>query len=85
MTDKHEWANLIIRGAREDGSIAIIDAINKVTASGIANRGSVMVACAQIMAQTIVDAGSENADVIRAAIMTLIDDYAIRLAMEEPT
>ena len=77
----HLWANLIIQGAREDGAMEIIAMINKISGAGRANRGSVMVACAQMMAQTIIAAGADAKEV-REGIMTLIDDYATRLATE---
>jgi hypothetical protein len=82
MTD-HTWANVIIRGAKEDGAMAIIEAINQITASGRANTGSCAVACAQILAQIVVQADPRDAPEVRQGIMSLIDDYAIRLAVEK--
>ena len=60
----------------------IITAVNAIVAAGRANRGSVVVAYAQLMAQTIAQSGPDVAPEIRQGIMTLIDDYALRLAME---
>jgi hypothetical protein len=42
-----------------------------------------MMACAQLVAQTITAAPPDVAKEVREGIMALIDDYAMRLAMEE--
>ena len=83
MGEDHQWANLIIQGALQEGAMAVIDAVNVLTHSGKANRGSVIVACAQMMAQTIVAANPADAREVRAGIVALIDDYAMRLATEK--
>jgi hypothetical protein len=79
----HTWANLVILGATDDGARAVVDAINKLTRAGPTNRACVIVACTQILAQNITQAGPDIAAQVREGIMTLIDDYAARLAMEE--
>lgn len=83
MTD-HKWADLIIQRARDDDAALVVDAINKLVASRRANNGSVILACAQVLAQTIVNAPPGDAKEVREGIIGLIDDFAMRLAMEAP-
>lgn len=81
MTD-HRWANTIRQGARDDDAALVVDAINHLTATHRVNNGSVILACTQVMAQTIVNAPPGNAREVREGIISLIDDYAMRVALE---
>jgi hypothetical protein len=76
----HLWANLVIAGARDEEAIKVVKAINRLTVSGECNRGSIITACAQILAQCITGAPPNVAAEVRAGIMGLIDDFAMRLA-----
>lgn len=78
-----EWATRIREGARGDNDALIIDAINRSVVNHRANNGSVMLACAQILAQTIVNAPPDIAREVRQGIISLIDDYAMRVALEK--
>lgn len=80
----HYLANVIIQGARDDQAILVFRAINRLTRYGSMNRGSVMVACAQILAHCITQAEPEIAPEVREGIIGLIDSYAMRLAVEKP-
>ena len=80
--DTRHWVNTIISGARDEGVVAIVAAINAATAARQANAGSVVVACSQVLGQIIARAGPEIAPEIRAAIMGLIDDHAMRAVLE---
>lgn len=81
MTD-HHWANTIRQGARDDDAALVVDAINHLTATRHVNNGSIILACAQVLAQTIVNAPAGNAREVREGIISLIADYAMRVAME---
>lgn len=80
-TPGQTWAALIRRGATPGGANVIIAAINAETANGV-NRGAVMVACAYVLAQSIVAAGADNAAEIRDGIRALVDGYATEVALE---
>jgi hypothetical protein len=77
-----EWARIIRDGAPDREVCVVIDAINVRTASYQANRGAVIVACAQILAQSIVGEPSISAE-IRAGIVALIDGFAMQAAIQE--
>ena len=76
-----EIANILMNNADDDEIATIIDAIN--TTHGRVNCASIVIACAQTLAQHITAAG-KLAPHMRRGIMTLIDDYATRVATEEP-
>lgn len=82
--NNHQWANTILEATKDHEVIAVLDAVNRLTHTHKANRGAVIVACAQMLAQTIVAADPDVAREVREGIMTLIDDYAIRLAVDAP-
>jgi hypothetical protein len=84
MLDGRHWANSFRAGSHDDEAAAIVDAVNMITTAGHANVASVVLACSQMLAQTIAHAGPEIAPEVRAAILTLIDDYAMRYAVEPP-
>jgi hypothetical protein len=79
MTDGRHWANIILAGTNEAGIIATIEAVNKVSTPR--NVGSTILACAQILGQVIATAGPDIAPEVRAGIIRLIDDYAMRAAI----
>jgi hypothetical protein len=82
MDDPH-WANVIRAGSSDEGVMAVIDALNALSAARRCNIADVLVGCAQMLAQTITFADPEIAKEIRAGIMTLIDGYATRLAIDK--
>lgn len=77
------WAAAIQRGAPDEQVFAIIDAINVLTAAGNANRAALMVAAAQLLAQSITAAPRNIAPDIRAGIMVLIDGFAMQFAVDD--
>jgi hypothetical protein len=77
----HLWADAIRKGADAGRSNDIVRSINEATANRRANRGDVMVACASILAQSIVSAGPDDAADMRAGIAALIDGFAMQLAV----
>ncbi len=86
MTEQHwnqvdaaRWAILIRDSADSTQVKAVIDAINGLTHARQANRAAVIVACAQIIGQNI-QGESAVADEMRAAIITMIDGYALGMA-----
>jgi hypothetical protein len=81
MAAGQEWAAMIRSGAGSGDASAIIDAINRMTAARQAYRGAVMLACAQVLAQSIVEAGPDRAPGIRSGIMALIDGFATQAAI----
>jgi hypothetical protein len=76
------WAALVRDGSSERGVTGIITAVNLETKSRGATQGDVIVACAQILGQSIAPGGPHMAVELRQAIMTLIDGYAFRVAVE---
>ena len=76
------WAAIIRNRATNEGIQAVVAAINLQTASGQTTRGSVIVACTQVLAQAITGA-PDIAAAMRAGILALLDGYAMRLAVEE--
>ncbi len=73
----NEWARVIQNGTSDRDVRAVISAINE---SGV-NGAAVMVACTQVLAQSITDASPDIAREVRAGLLALIDGYATRLAM----
>ena len=77
-----EWAEVVRDGSSEGGVKRVIGAVNDETRCRLANRADVIVACAQILGQNI--AGEpEVAREIRAAIMEMVDGYAMHSAVLE--
>lgn len=84
MTYGQRWADVIIQGASDRETIAVIQAINAVTAERRANLAAVMVACAQILAQSITNADPDIAGEVRAGVLALVDGFAMQSAIQEP-
>lgn len=82
MSDAQRWATVIREGATSQGANSVISAINAETRAGV-NRGAVIVACAYVLAQSVVAAGPEDAGIIRDGVMALIDGFATEVAVEE--
>ncbi|HEY4153525.1 MAG TPA: hypothetical protein VGM38_09410 [Pseudolysinimonas sp.] len=80
-TDGKEWARAIQNGATELQVRAVICAINRLTGSQRTNGAAVMVACAQILGQSIADAGPDIASEMRAGLLTLVDGFAMQVAV----
>jgi hypothetical protein len=81
--DAKHWARTIRSGSRSEGIDATVGAINRLTASGGANRADVIVACAFVLAQNIPAGGDFIAAEMRHGIMALIDGFAMKVAMEQ--
>lgn len=79
--DAKLWARIIQDGATDEGVQHVIRSINRLTDERIANHGDVMVACAQILGQSIVLGGSAIAAEMRAGLIALIEGYATRVAV----
>lgn len=79
------WAKLVRDGSSDRGVQGIIAAINRETTSHRSNRADAIVACAQILGQSIAPGGPEIAAELRQAIMALIDGYAFQVAVEAET
>jgi hypothetical protein len=77
-----QWARAIQEGASDREVRAVVGAINALAASRRANRASVMVACAQILARNITAAPRLSSE-IRAGVMALLDGFTMRSAVEE--
>lgn len=81
---EQKWGLSIRRRAPETEIRAIVDVVNKLTASGLVSRAAIIVACAQILAQNITGAPPDVAPEIRAGILALVDGFAMQSATEEP-
>lgn len=76
------WAKVVRDGSTDRGVVEIILAINRETQAKRANQADVIVACAQILGQSIAPGGPEIASELRQAVMSLIDGYTFRVAVE---
>lgn len=83
QTTGQEWARVIQNGATASQVREVIGAINRLTGTHRTNGASVMIACAQILGQSITDAGPEIAAEMRAGLLSLVDGFAMQTAMEE--
>lgn len=79
--DPHYWANVLIAGTNQDEAALVMEAINDLTATRRAKTGAVLIVCAQILAQQIVRAPPLVKTEIRQGIISLIDDYIMRIAV----
>lgn len=84
MSDKHSWANVILNNARDEQAERVVQAVNNLTATRDVNAASVIVAYAQILAQSITQAPPDVAAEVRNGILTMIDDFATHFAVIEP-
>ena len=75
-----EIASLYRAWASDDEVARIIDAINKITRDGRMNKADMIVACAQILAQTITSADARFAGNIRGGVIALIDGFVMQIA-----
>lgn len=80
-TRGQDWAKVIRGGSREAGVMGILMAINEETLAHRANRADVIVACSQILGQSIAPGGPEIAAEMREGIMAMIDGYAMEVAI----
>jgi hypothetical protein len=82
MADDTQWANVIRAEAHDDRVQRVIEAINRETHMAHAKLADVIVACVQILGQTVANAPSDPviAGEIRRGIMSLIDGYAMQFA-----
>lgn len=78
--DHQKWARMIRDGASDRGVGNIIQAVNTATKLEMSNRSDVIVACTQILAQNIAGDRTIAAE-IRLGIMSMIDGYAMRVAV----
>jgi len=84
MNYGQHWADVIAASTTDAEATAVVNAINKVTASGQANPASVMMACVQILSQSITRADPLIAREVRAGILAMIDNFAMEFAVQEP-
>ena len=82
MDDKRMWANTILADLKERELRAVVEALNALTNKRRANIAAVIVGCTQVLGQIIVQSGPEIAHEVRSAILTLIDDYAMRTVVD---
>jgi cytochrome c-type biogenesis protein CcmH/NrfF len=75
-----EWARVIRDNSRPDGIRHAIQGINRETLLRRANHADVILACAQILGQTIAGSGPDIAAEMRSGIMSMIDGYAMEVA-----
>lgn len=76
------WAKLVRDGSTDQGVMGVIAAINRETHSHRAKQADVIVACAQVLGQSIAPGGPKIASELRQAVMTMIDGYALQVAVE---
>lgn len=81
MSGEHRWANLIDDAAIPDQAARVVQVINHLVESRQVSRATVIVACAQILAQTITEAPPDLAGAVRDGVLTLVDDYAVHFAV----
>lgn len=79
------WAKVVRDGSSDRGVEGIIAAISRETTSHRSNQADAIVACAQILGQSIAPGGPHIATELRQAIMALIDGYAFQVAVEAET
>lgn len=77
MSEEHRLVSPILAGARDEEVVRIIQAIYAVGA----RRGSVIFACAQVLAESITEAPPIVAPATRAGIIQLIDDCTMMSAV----
>lgn len=77
---KH-WSRIVNEGSSDEGVFAIIKAINRATKSKRAGQADVIVACAQVLAQSIAGADPEIAADIRLAVLAMIEGYTYQVAV----
>lgn len=82
-TTAQEWSRIIRNSATNAEVRAVIEALNELTGSCRASGASVMVACAQILGQSISDSGPEISVEMRAGLLSLVDGFAMQTATLE--
>jgi cytochrome c-type biogenesis protein CcmH/NrfF len=82
MPSAKDWAKVVRDGSTDGGVVSVILAINEETRSKRANQADVMVACAQILGQSIAPGGPDIASELRQAVMSMIDGYTYQVAAE---
>lgn len=81
--DAQYWAHVVKEAARESQVNLVIDTINILTREEHANHAEIIVACAQILAQSITLASPDIAREIRLGVMSLIDGFATQHAIQK--
>jgi hypothetical protein len=81
VTAARRWANAILAGANDEQASRVVDAVNGLP--GGVGRASVILACAQILAQSITNAPPGLAAEVRDGILIMIDDYAMHFALDD--
>jgi hypothetical protein len=77
MSDKR-YSQLIITEAKDAQVAAVIRTVSEMTLRKQVNAAAVLVACSEILAQSIVKADPSIAPEFRAAIIELIDSFTKR-------
>lgn len=83
VMDSKLWAQIIISKATDEEISVVIGRINDATISGDVSRASVIVGCAQVLAQCIAGADADISQEVRAGIISLIDGFAMQVAVGE--
>jgi hypothetical protein len=78
-----EWSRIIRNNASMVGVRSIIAAINDETAECRAKHADVIVACAQLLGQSIGGSQTDIAKEMRLGIMEMIDGFAMQMASLE--
>lgn len=81
VTAARRWADAILTGANDEQASLVVDAVNGLP--GGVGRASVILACAQILAQSITNAPPDLAAAVRDGILIMIDDYAMHFALDD--
>lgn len=76
--DGHRWANVIRDMVDDEHAAVVILGINELMVMHRIKRASLIVACAQMLAQEITGADPDIAPEVRRGIMALIDGYAMQ-------
>ena len=71
--DALKWLSVITRGTSDQEIAEVVNAINAASGSGQVSTGALIVACAQVLSQIIVNADPEIRPEVRAGIMATID------------
>lgn len=81
LADQRKWVAAILDGANERDVERFVNAINDITARRKANTGSVIIACARILAQCFAEAPVDVAAELRSDIIPVIDGDATKSAV----
>lgn len=81
-TAAQRWARAIRAGSTATGIDAAVQALNCEIRSAHLTRADVIVACAQLLGQSVANAGPDCAAEMRAGILAMVDGYTMQTAVE---